>query len=175
MKITNTFFLFFCITTLIYSQNNITNTLGTGGVFTIKDGSTTFFSLSQTDGRITLPVTTNPSLGAIFKGTAKFIHDFKPIGADGYNTFMGSNAGNFTMSYVSGSDASYNTAIGHESLSLLTTGYDNTASGSRSLYANTTGHHNTATGSDALYFNTTGNGNTGTGGSSLLTNTTGQW
>ena len=48
---------------LIFSQNNITNTLGTGGTFTIKDGLTTFFTIDQSDGRITLPITTGPSIG----------------------------------------------------------------------------------------------------------------
>ncbi len=115
MKIFIQFILFFFITSQIYSQNNITNTLGTGGAFSIKDGSTTFFSLSQSDGHITLPVTTSSALGVIFKGADRFIHDFYPPGANGFNTFVGLQSGNFTMTYVSGNDASYNTGTGFKS------------------------------------------------------------
>jgi len=165
----------FCllVSSLIYSQNNITNTLGTGGTFTIKDGSTTFFTLSQSDGRITLPVTTNPSsLGVIYKGTDRFIHDFKPTGANGYNTFLGINSGNFTMS-GSGIEASSNTGIGYGSLNNLTTGYENTALGMYTLLQNTTGYQNTALGIFSLSQNTAGYGNTASGSFSLNSNTTG--
>jgi len=50
MKISKSFFLFFFITLVIHSQNNITNTLGTGGVFYIKEASSAFFILSQDNG-----------------------------------------------------------------------------------------------------------------------------
>ena len=173
MKIFIKFILFFFITSLIYSQSNITNTLGTGGVFTIKDGSTTFFTLSQSDGHITLPVTTSPSLGVIFKGSNRFIHDFKPAGADGYNTFVGVVAGNFTMTHSSGNDASDNTGIGNAALLSLTTGFSNTALGSGSLFNNTTGNSNTAAGDKSLFSNTTGTENTAYGTYSLYSNTNG--
>jgi len=168
----------FCllVSSLIYSQNNITNTLGTGGAFTIKDGSTTFFTLSQSDGHITLPETRSPStLGVIFKGAKKFIHDFNPTGAPGYNTFLGSNAGNFTMSYVGNKDASYNTGVGAGALLSLTTGFENTALGYSSLVSNTTGSLNTALGTNSLISNTTGFENTATGYGSLYSNTTGAY
>ena len=82
---------------------SINNTLGTGGTFTIKDGLTTFFSLSQSNGNLnlsttlTLPVTTDSTVGVIFKGTERFIHDFRPAGSFGKNVFIGVNSGNFTM------------------------------------------------------------------------------
>ncbi len=173
MKILATTFLFFLITTLVFPQNSITNTLGTGGVFTIKDGSNTFFTLSQSDGSITLPITTSPSLGVIFKGADRFIHDFYPAGAIGYNTFLGINSGNFTMSASNLSEASYNTGIGNGSLSSLTIGRDNTGCGASSLYKNSSGSDNTAIGLISLFDNTTGSENTAIGSRSLSFNTTG--
>ena len=57
---------------LIYGQSrSINNTLGSGGTFTVKDGSTTFLSLSQSDGylslnkSLTLPVTTGSARSGI--------------------------------------------------------------------------------------------------------------
>jgi len=190
MKIFLSFFLFFFTASLLYSQSDIINTLGTGGIFSIKDGSTTFFSLSQSDGHITLPVTTSPSLGVIFKGSDRFIHDFYPTNAYGRNTFVGINSGNFTMSATISEEASYNTGVGYGTLTNLTTGRSNTATGSFALYNNTTGFcntafgayalsanltggHNTAVGYNALEFNTTGDVNTAVGYYSLYSNTTG--
>jgi len=163
----------FILTSIVFPQNNITNTLGTGGVFSINDGSTTFFSLSQSDGRITLPVTTSPPLGVIFKGDDRFVHDFSPVGSEGANTFIGINSGNFTMSFTTGAEASRNTGIGFSSLSSLTTGFVNTACGNNTLSSNSTGYGNSAMGHGALYSNTTGNRNTALGSNSLQNNTTG--
>jgi hypothetical protein len=142
-------------------------------VFAIKDGSTTFFSVNQSDGHITLPVTTSPSLGVIYKGADRFIHDYAPTGADGYNTFVGINSGNFTMTHTSGEDASYNTSVGKNSLSGLTMGSNNAAFGTSSLELNMTGSYNTALGSASLYFNTTGSENTAVGFKSLVHNSIG--
>src|SRR6266480_585496 len=72
-------------------------------------------------GNITL-VPSTASAGNILKGTAPFIHNF---GVD--NTFIGVNAGNFTM-----------------------TGGSNTASGAGALQSNTIGLRNTASGAGAL-------------------------
>ena len=173
MKKIRIFFFIFFLTSLIYSQNNITNTLGTGGTFTIKDGSTTFFAVDQSDGRLTLPITTVQSLGVIFKGTTRFIHDFAPAGSFGGNTFIGINSGNFTMTYSSDSDASNNTGVGNSALLSLTTGFSNTALGFGALFANTTGNTNTAVGDESLYSNTSGYGNAAYGPYSLFYNTTG--
>lgn len=85
-------------------------------------------------GNITL-VPSTATTGNILKGAAPFIHNFGTG-----NTFLGENAGNFTM-----------------------TGVSNTASGVNALYSNTTGYSNTASGANALYGNTTGNSNTASG------------
>ena len=166
---------------MLFSQSgSINNTLSDGGIFTIKDGSTTFLTLSQSDGSLslsnifTLPVTTASGVGVIFKGADRFIHDFKATGTDGNNTFVGVNSGNFTMS-GSTTQASNNTAVGQSSLTSLTTGNYNSAFGDRSLNANTTGYQNSAFGTISLYSNTTGYQNSAFGVNSLVNNTTGYY
>jgi hypothetical protein len=112
-------------------------------------------------GNITL-VPSTAATGNILKGTAPFLHNF---GTD--NTFLGENAGNFTMTGVN------NTASGVEALSSNTTGFNNTASGVNALFNNTDGSDNTASGRSALLSNTTGDNNTASGRSALESNTTG--
>jgi hypothetical protein len=153
---------------LLFAQSgSINNTLGSGGTFTVKDGSTTFMSLSQSTGyfslnkSLTLPVTTGSTLGIIFKGADRFIHDYQASGTNGANTFVGVNAGNFVMS-GSGVQCSYNTAVGNASLTLLSTGNNNAAFGYQTLNSNTAGSNNSAFGFDALYQNT-GSSNTSLG------------
>ena len=131
-------------------------------------------------GDLKLENTISNDTGVIYKKADRFIHNFKhPTGSstvpDGYNTFVGVNAGNFTM----GSEAtetyhgSYNSAMGVNALNSNTTGYANTANGYAALYNNTTGNANTANGYAALYNNTTGNANTANGYQALYSNTTG--
>ena len=164
----------------LFSQTgSINNTLGTGGSFNVKDGSTTFLSLSQSNGylslnkSLTLPLTTTSALGVIFKGPDRFMHDYKAPGSVGYNTFVGVNSGNFTMSAPSFSfEASYNSAVGYSSLTALTIGYGNSAFGLYSLAATTAGDYNSAFGIYSLY-NTTGSDNTAMGTNAGANLTTG--
>jgi hypothetical protein len=125
----------------------------------------------QLTGSLALPVTT-ASAGQIRLGGSSFLHAYARPGTNGYNTFVGQNAGNFTMGGTS-VQGSYNTASGYASLHLNTTGAYNTASGYLSLNSNTTGVANTAGGQSSLHANTTGHGNTATGSYSLNNNTTG--
>lgn len=168
--------LLILLTATLHSQN-INNTLGNGGAFTIKDASSTFLSLSQSTGylsltnSLSLPLTTSSTLGVIFKGTDRFIHDYQASGTNGYNTFIGVNSGNFTMGGAA-TQASNNTSVGYSSLISLTTGSDNTAIGTNSLYSNTSGRQNSAFGYKALYSNTTGEGNSAFGNEALYSNTT---
>jgi len=122
---------------------------------------TTLQSTVTPAGNIVL-VPSTASAGNILKGTAPFIHNF---GVD--NTFIGENAGNFTMTGGS------NTASGAGALQSNTIGLRNTASGAGALGSNTTGHFNTASGTGALGSNTTGGRNTASGQSALGSNTTG--
>lgn len=111
-----------------------------------------------------------------------FIHGFNygPNGTlttTGYNTFIGLNAGNFTMGATSvtpGADeASINTGIGYAALNANVLGHHNTAIGAYSMITNTNGYGNTAIGTSSLYFNTTGHSNAAIGFKALLKNTTG--
>lgn len=159
---------------------SITNTLGTGGSFTIKDGSTTFLTLNQSDGALSvtrnlfLPNTGASGLGIIYKGADRFMHDFQPPGTSGYNTFVGASSGSFTMT-GSGNDASYNTGVGFGALASLTTGTVNSAFGVQALQMNTSGGYNSAYGMHALRSNTTGGNNSAFGPLALYNNTTGNY
>jgi len=124
-------------------------------------------------GSMALLTTTSATTGIIFKGADRFIHNFALPGTDGQNTFVGINAGNFTMTGSTGSEGSYNTAIGQSALLANTTGGSNTAIGRSALLSNTTGDFNTGIGLNALFANTTGDFNTANGVNALFSNTTG--
>ena len=100
-------------------------------------------------GNLELPATT-PLTGQFEVNGARVLHSF---GTD--NTFLGRNAGNFTMT------GSNNTAVGEDALESNTSGDRNTAVGEDALESNTSGDRNTAVGEDALEFNTEGDDNTG--------------
>jgi hypothetical protein len=118
-------------------------------------------------GNITL-VNSTATAGNILKNGAPFLHDFGVA-----NTFLGENAGNFTMTGTTSVNGAFNTAIGTRAFYFNTTGGSNTASGAQVLYHNTTGNSNTASGFNALYSNTTGVNNTASGVIALQNNTTG--
>ncbi len=148
--------------------------------FVLKAGDTMTASLNLNPGNINL--VTEPSTatsGSILKNGLRFLHDYGSV-----NTFVGLNAGNFTMTgfvnTVSGNNAlarnttgSYNTASGAYALTFNTTGDSNTAIGAWALSSNTTGLENTGIGSNVLGANTTGSSNTASGAYALDSNTTG--
>src|SRR5438067_6361750 len=90
------------------------------------------------------------------------------IKAGSQNTAIGSSA----LFGAINATASYNTAIGFQSLYSVTTAYGNVATGWQALYGNKVGAHNSATGAEALYTNTA-DFNTATGSRALYTNSTG--
>lgn len=104
----------------------------------------------------------SPTVGNVLKAGNRFIHNF---GTD--NTFVGINAGNFTMG------GAENVGVGRQALSSNTTGFENVAVGGFALPANTIGANDVAVGAFALTSNTTGNDNTALGGFALAANTTG--
>ncbi len=159
----------------ISNAQDITNTLAPNGAFKIKDATTDYFILNQSNGTISLiePLAGNQR-GSIFKGADRFIHTYQASGTEGFNTFVGINSGNFTMS-GNGGLASYNTGVGYGSLSSLTIGHSNSAFGLQSLYSNTTGSSNSAFGTGSLYSNTDGFSNSAFGLQSLYSNTTGNY
>lgn len=114
-----------------------------------------------------MPATTTSTTGVIYKDANRFIHNYKPAANDGNNTFVGINAGNFTMSSATSWLASGNTGVGSNALTANTSGGYNTAIGYIALTANTTGSYNTALGNGTLAVNTTGLGNTAVGNNAL--------
>ena len=159
----------FLISTSVFSQN-IVNTLGTSGIFSIKDASSNYLTLTQSNGQVNilrnlrLENTTGSSLGVLFKGTERFLHNY-----GSYNTFVGINSGNFSMT----TDPAYNTGVGHSTLLSLSTGVQNTAMGFKSLYSNTIGSNNTALGVNSLQHNTAGNALTALGVNAFINNISG--
>ncbi len=124
-------------------------------------------------GAFQFPPTTSSTTGVIYKGGTRFMHDYKPAANNGYNTFLGADAGNFTMTGPNPADASNNTGIGMQALSAVTTGSSNSAAGSYALRFNTSGDFNTAAGANAMYSNTSGTGNTAIGEEALYSNMSG--
>jgi hypothetical protein len=94
---------------------------------------------------------------------------YAPAGVGTANTFLGRNAGNFTMT------GDNNTGFGYFALSNNTTGHHNTATGQGALFSNTTGNANTATGGGTLQNNTMGVDNTAAGEAALFSNITGSF
>jgi len=148
----------------------------------IKDASNNYLTLNQSTGQVNilgslrLENTTSSTLGVVFKGADRFLHNYGSA-----NTFLGLNSGNFTMtgngnsavgsnSLYSNTTGFFNTAIGNQSLYSNNTGYQNTAVGTSSLQNNTSGYRNTALGYQSLYFNNNGNDNTALGNYSLTVN-----
>jgi hypothetical protein len=174
MKIIKTLAVLVVFSVLSQAQN-ITNTIGTSGVFRIKDGTTTYFNIRQSDGmtdlsgNLRLVSTVSNLKGIIYKDLESFIHDFGGTGLGG-NTFMGLSSGNFTLT-----TARYNTGIGKRVLSDITTGSQNTGTGFICLSNITTGSENSGYGSASLFTNSSGNFNSGFGTNSLYRNTTGSY
>ncbi len=107
-------------------------------------------------GDINLQNTISNNTGVIYKEGLPFIHNFNygnngTVTTLGGNTFMGINAGNFTMGSTAtlAAHASYNTGIGQNVLYSNTIGSLNSAFGHTALASNTTGNYNSAFGLDA--------------------------
>ncbi|MFA5840844.1 MAG: hypothetical protein WC847_01045 [Candidatus Paceibacterota bacterium] len=170
---------------LTFSSSAITGTtastidVGTGNALSLQTTNngaiTTGTGMVTLGGGLTLPMTANSTSGVIFKGATPFIHNFALAGTDGNNTFVGLNAGNFTMTGSTGVQGSSNTAIGVNSLGVNTIGLENVAIGLNALGANTTGSDNVASGNWSLHDNTDGLQNTAIGAVSLRYNTTGSY
>jgi hypothetical protein len=103
MKSIIKFFILSCFFIIPGFSQNIINTLGSSGIFSIKDNSTTFLSMNQVTGYVELTRslrltnTLNSTDGIIYKGGSRFLHNYSFFGTLGNNTFLGVNSGNFTM------------------------------------------------------------------------------
>lgn len=111
------------------------------------------------NGNFVLPPSTHSNLaGIIYKNGSTFISDFSyglnsfSITPQGQNTFIGLTAGNLTTgSTANGGTAqsSFNTAVGYNSMSQITTGNLNTTMGQNTGDTITTGGANTLIGEGA--------------------------
>lgn len=93
--------------------------------------------------------------------------DIDVQGTGSFNTGVGRNAGTLVTTGYS------NTLIGDEGAPSLTTGFDNTYVGRSSGLLAVSGNYNTGIGRSALYNNDSGTGNTAVGRGSGLSNTSG--
>jgi hypothetical protein len=172
------------VTSGVFAQN-ITNILGTNGTFTIKSSSSSFFTLSQSNGEVNisktlrLETTTGTNTGVLYMGSDKFLHNFglacTYLGANSGNSFGGgilnTTAGHSTLFF--NSTGSANAVLGYISLPLNSTGSSNSAFGYVSMFFNTEGNYNSAFGSTSLVNNSLGILNSAFGDSALAMNTTG--
>jgi hypothetical protein len=101
--------------------------------------------------------------GNITKNGTRFLHNF----GGAFNTFLGEDSGNFSMSGVN------NTGVGRAVLFSNTTGSSNTAMGLSALFSNTTGPQNAAFGWSALSSNLGGGNNAAFGFRALTGNVNG--
>ena len=115
----------------------------------------------STSGTVDLPTTTSATAGVLRVNGTHFVHGYGTA-----NLFVGSGAGNFTMT------ATYNTGVGQSALASLAGTSDNTAVGALALQV-CTGWHNTAVGRSALTASTTASDLVAVGYSALGANTTG--
>lgn len=173
MKTLTTLFLFILLSVNALAQN-VTNTLGSNGIFYIKDASNNFLTLSQSTGQVNilntirLEATTSSTTGVIQKGTNRFLHNYREGSSSSDNLFLGINAGNFSNT----SAANNNIGIGSYSLVQLTSGYYNVAVGKDALFSLTTGYYNVCLGNNTL-MSTNGNSNTALGYNAGYNTTTG--
>src|SRR5215831_5566380 len=130
-------------------------------------GTTTPGQQLELTGMMSLPDTAatsgNPIAGVLYLGGNPFLHNYTPPGSCSYclSTFLGSNAGNFSMTGY------YDTALGPYALESNTSGVSNTAVGYASLLLNTQGSANTAVGTSSLFYNSTAGSNTAVGWGAL--------
>jgi hypothetical protein len=145
------------------SLGNATWQDAAGGGFATLGANTFTGTQTISSGNLSLPATTSIVSGVLTLGGTRFLHAY-----GGLNTFLGENAGNFSMTGIG-----LNTGIGQNVLTNNTFGSNNTAMGQNALSANTSGYNNTVVGSAAMRLNTTGAGNTALGIRSLEANTSG--
>lgn len=116
------------------------------------------------NNNIVLPTTTaGATTGILYKGSVRFLHNYRSTGTTGDNIFIGLNSGNLALTGSSGTFSSNNIAIGSNCLLSLTTGSGNVAVGVNAGTLITTGGENFAMGNSSLTKMTTGSSNTAIG------------
>ncbi len=151
-------------------------TLDFSGSNEVAIGSTTGATNFNFTGTIELEDTTSSTTGVIYKGADRFIHNYTGSGGAaqpvGLNTFIGIDAGNFTMGNTATQTyyGSYNVGVGTNALSANIIGYYNMALGQNSMLSNTNGNSNAAVGQGSLQANTTGSNLVAMGRAALASN-----
>ena len=137
------------------------------------DADLTFDGTALSSKSLNLAASSSSTVGVVKQGAANLINTYADPTADGYNVFIGPNAGNFTLSPAGGASslASRNFAIGAFALPALTTGLQNIGLGVYACGCVTTGGENMGIGYGALYAITTTWGNVGIGTAALGTAT----
>jgi hypothetical protein len=141
------------------SAQSITNKLGPGGVFTIKDATHDFFTVRQSDGSVGIGTTSPNNL-------------FQVAHLISFDPFSGSTG--LGIDALSSNVSAGNTATGIHALVANTGGTFNTATGAYALSHNIGGNYNTAVGMEALNDNT-GSYNTGIGYNTLYYTTSSEY
>ena len=149
----------------VYFQTGVINT---GELWDLQGNDINYSNGNVEVGKnIVLESSTSSSIGNVFKGANRFLHDYKPPANTGQNLFLGVGAGNFTMSSATAAEASFNTGVGYATQDANTTGAKNTSLGWNTLGANTTGNNCVAIGYEALQSQTTSVRNVAIGSSCL--------
>lgn len=131
------------------TANNI-DVVGGENINTVGNPGTSTLTINLNES-IHLPDSnTSGTTGVIYLGAtggvggSPFLHNYDSTAEVGKSTFLGIDAGNLTNTGV------FNTGIGHQSLSSLTSGVDNVSVGTQSLQLLTSGVNNIAIGDLAL-------------------------
>jgi len=150
----------------VYGATALHNTMTVTGTAQVKalhaTNSSVFDSNLTVSRNLNIPTTSSSSVGVVTQNNTSFIHSYGT-----QNTFAGSGSGNFTLTN------DYNTGVGYQALSALTSGFENTGIGRFALNSTTTGCCNAAVGTNALSANTAGTSNSALGRNALIVNTTG--
>jgi len=141
---------------------------GTSGV--LEDSANlTFDGITLTSSKLNIPSTT-ASVGIILQNGIPIIHSYKDATAEGFNFFVGTASGNFTMSPGGGAAtlASRNLGFGNSTLQNLTTGKNNCAIGTFASRNLTSGGYNMSLGNQSLYTCSVGSDNVAIGEQALF-------
>lgn len=152
--------------------------------FNIKNGNVYF----QFDGsHLTISVDANvgTGVGVIYKDAKRWLYDFNPahngtVQPDGYNLFLGVEAGNVTgtpatsmgASATAEDESSYNIGIGYRSAYSITKASYSIGIGYKALYSLSEGNSCVGIGTEACKNITTGDACIGIGHHALFTNST---
>ena len=142
----------------------------------VGDGSNVYWKFDGAALTISVNANVGTGVGVLYKDAKRWLYDFNPahngtVQPDGYNLFLGVEAGNLNMGGTATivQEASRNVGIGYRPLYSLTTGNRNVAIGYQCLYSTNTGYTNVGIGSECLYTMTGGINNTAMGIRALYT------